>query len=546
MKSRILLTLVVLISGMVNGQAPMIFEGEFTETWLSEHVVIRGSATYKVKDSAGNVVGSGSLTEGTDAIIVPEPGIYDIEISNTQNFAINPQDIANGYKRFHKFKQWGDTDLNPNLVNMFAGSGDYGGTSFEMTATDTPNFKPGTSLRQFFALSTIFSVNNIENWDMSNVTDMTKMFLATPNFNQDLSNWDTSAVTTTDDMFYGADAFNGDISTWDVSNVISMDRMFYLTKSFNQDLTNWNTGKVKSMVGMFGETKVFNGDISTWDVSKVLNMERMFYLAESFNQDLPGWDVSRVENMRRMFWAVEIFNGDISTWNVGNVWEMYGMFQYATSFNSDLSAWDVSKVVEFFDMFNGAESFTSDLSQWNINTTYQISMAGMFQNAHSFDSDLSNWDMSHVATMYNMLDHSGMPCENYTRTLRGWGNQEVLHDKELGVNGLQYGPAAIDARNTLINEYNWTFKGDLYNENCLLGITDSPEGIDIQVVNPVKEYIYIKSPLEIIKAELFDMTGRKIKEFKELSSSAAELTGGVYLLRISTPNGVKTVKILKQ
>lgn len=546
MKSRILLALVVLISGIVNGQAPMIFEAEFTEFENYELLVIRGSATYEVKDSAGNVVVSGSLTEGTNEIQVNVPGIYDVEISNTQNFAINPQDIANGYKRFHKFKQWGDTDLNPNLVNMFAGSGDFGGTSFEMTATDTPNFKPDTSLRQFFALSTIFSVNNIENWDMSNVTDMTKMFLATPNFNQDLSNWDTSGVTTTDDMFYGADAFNGDISTWDVSNVISMDRMFYLTKSFNQDLTNWNTGKVKSMVGMFGETKVFNGDISTWDVSKVLTMKRMFYFAESFNQDLPGWDVSRVENMDQMFWRADIFNGDISTWDVGNVWEMYGMFQYATSFNSDLSAWDVSKVVQFLDMFNGAESFTSDLSQWTINTSYNVAMTGMFQNAHSFDSDLSNWDMSRVATMFNMLDHSGMSCENYTRTLRGWGNQEVINDRELGVNGLQYGPAAIDARNTLINEYNWTFKGDLYNENCLLSVTDPPEGIDIQVVNPVKEYIFIKSPVEIIKAEVFDMTGRKIKEFKELSSSAAGLTNGVYLLKISTPKGEKTVKILKQ
>ena len=38
-------------------------------------------------------------------------------------------------------------------------------------------------------------------------------------FNQDLNSWDVSNVTTMDRMFMNSHAFNGNISSWDVSSV---------------------------------------------------------------------------------------------------------------------------------------------------------------------------------------------------------------------------------------------------------------------------------------------------------------------------------------
>ena len=42
-------------------------------------------------------------------------------------------------------------------------------------------------------------------------------------------------------MFRDAEAFNQNISNWDVSNVTDMSFMFYNAKNFNQDISNWDT-----------------------------------------------------------------------------------------------------------------------------------------------------------------------------------------------------------------------------------------------------------------------------------------------------------------
>ena len=89
-------------------------------------------------------------------------------------------------------------------------------------------------------------------------------------FNQDISNWDVSNVTNMSEMFLNADEFNQDISSWDVSKVTDMRAMFYRKGSFFSDI--------------FGRS-AFNADISSWNVSSVRNMASMFYGSNSFNQE---------------------------------------------------------------------------------------------------------------------------------------------------------------------------------------------------------------------------------------------------------------------
>ena len=43
----------------------------------------------------------------------------------------------------------------------------------------------------------------------------------------------------------------GEIGDWDVSNVTNMYRMFYGANSFNQPLNKWNVSNVKTMSQMF-------------------------------------------------------------------------------------------------------------------------------------------------------------------------------------------------------------------------------------------------------------------------------------------------------
>ena len=133
----------------------------------------------------------------------------------------------------------------------------------------------------------------IENWDVSNVKDMSGMFCFAENFNQPLNNWDVSKVKDMSGMFRFAENFNQPLNNWDVSNVRFMDKMFEDAYAFNQPLNSWDVSNVTDMHGMFWSAEKFNQPLNNWDVSKVGFMSYMFCNAHAFNQPLNNWDLSR-------------------------------------------------------------------------------------------------------------------------------------------------------------------------------------------------------------------------------------------------------------
>ena len=154
------------------------------------------------------------------------------------------------------------------------------------------------------------------------------------------------------------------IQDWDVSDVIDMSELFYDYPDFNDDISRWNVSKVTDMRGMFLSAASFNQDISQWDVSNVEDMAGMFQEAESFNQYIGNWDVRKVYDMNHMFTNAYEFNQYIGNWDVSNVEDMAGMFQEAESFNQDIStktinegqpneytAWYVNPDTDMRDMF---------------------------------------------------------------------------------------------------------------------------------------------------------------------------------------------------
>jgi len=179
----------------------------------------------------------------------------------------------------------------------------------------------------------------------------------------DISTWDVSQVTDMSFLFLGKETFNDDISNWDTSSVTNMFGMFSYSSSFNQDISNWNVSNVTDMNNMFPNATAFNQDIGAWDVSNVIYMLAMFQSATSFNQDIGSWDVSNVEEMSYMFAGASSFNQDISVWNISNVTYMEGMFYGATSFVQDIGSWDVSNVEDMSYMFENT-SFNQDISGW--------------------------------------------------------------------------------------------------------------------------------------------------------------------------------------
>ena len=165
--------------------------------------------------------------------------------------------------------------------------------------------------------------------------------------------------------FYKVEHIIG-LEDWDVSEVTNMKGMFWACKNFNSDLSNWDVSSVKDMCSMLEGCKNFNCDLSNWNVSSVKGMNSMFWGCENFNCDLSNWDVSSVENMGFMFCGCKKFNSDLSNWVVSSVEKMGSMFDDCVNFNSDLSNWDVSNVEDMCEMFMGCQSFNSDLSKWNV------------------------------------------------------------------------------------------------------------------------------------------------------------------------------------
>merc|ERR1712100_966161 len=116
-----------------------------------------------------------------------------------------------------------------------------------------------------------------------------------------IEQWDTSEVTDMSNLFKYWSDFNENISAWDTSKVTSMQNMFFEARAFNKPIGAWDTSKVTDMRLMFLHARAFNQPIGAWDTSKVTNMGKMFIYAVAFDQPIGAWDTSKVTNMKDMF-----------------------------------------------------------------------------------------------------------------------------------------------------------------------------------------------------------------------------------------------------
>ncbi|MDQ0567461.1 BspA family leucine-rich repeat surface protein [Mycoplasma yeatsii] len=84
------------------------------------------------------------------------------------------------------------------------------------TAIKVPNQLPWfiTNLSGAFANNKLESIEGLDHWDVSNVTNMSHMFENASNFNQNISNWNTSKVRHMERMFWGAVNYKQNLSSW--------------------------------------------------------------------------------------------------------------------------------------------------------------------------------------------------------------------------------------------------------------------------------------------------------------------------------------------
>ena len=120
---------------------------------------------------------------------------------------------------------WGQLQLGANTGKYFKDCPNLNLSS----VSDVLDLTGITNLLSMFQASGITTINNINLWNTSSVTNMTAMFHSALVFNQALS-FDTGSVVNMNSMFENATAFNQNIGLWDVGNV-TLAKFFMLGKT---------------------------------------------------------------------------------------------------------------------------------------------------------------------------------------------------------------------------------------------------------------------------------------------------------------------------
>ena len=279
-------------------------------------------------------------------------------------------------KDFEGIEDW-DVSNVTNMEMMFGYMdyhlmGRYSMTDFNPNLNNW-NVSKVKSMNNMFAYCSNFD-QPLDKWDTSNVEDMAFMFCGAKEFNQPLNSWDTSKVKNMSGMFQECEFFNQPLDKWDTSNVEDMSNMFIRAKRFNQPLNTWNINKVKDLSSMFAYCDAFNQNINDWDVSNVTNMDSLFRQCEKLNQPFDKWDTSNVVNMEKTFFSCMKFNQPLNSWNVSNVENMDMMFYMAQSFNQPLDKWDTQKLITAAGLFRFAYKYDcyESLENWNLDNLQEV------------------------------------------------------------------------------------------------------------------------------------------------------------------------------
>ncbi len=225
-------------------------------------------------DNPGEI-GSGSGS-GETTITFPQAGTYELSIapmgSNPFNDIFFGAFVSGDKLKLLEIKNWGTIH--------WSGFAFGGCANLMVTATDIPDLTGVTDLSFAFSYSGIDEIPNINDWDVSNVTNMGNLFERVTDFNQPLDNWDVSNVTNMSFMFDGATSFNQPLDSWDVSKVEDISYMFRDATSFDQSLGAWELANLGGAIATFFRSGTscenFSYTLYGWAINPNTNEEVVF------------------------------------------------------------------------------------------------------------------------------------------------------------------------------------------------------------------------------------------------------------------------------
>jgi len=389
--------------------------GSSTATQIKLPLVSSGTYNFTVDwgDGTSNTITAWNQAQVTHTYLVA--GDYVIRINGTcRGWQFNN---TGDRLKILSIQSWGKLRLGSGISNFFHGCANLNLTSVSdvLDLTGTTNFGSAFGL-----CPSLTGIARINEWNTSNIINMTFMFNGCILFNQDLGGLNTSNVTNFTSMFQGAVAFNNggssSINSWNTTNATNMTNMFNGATAFNQNIGSWDVSNVTTFASMFTSARAFNQNIGSWNTQNVTNMASMFQSATAFDQNIGSWNTSSVTNMFATFSGASSFNQSLNSWNTSNVTTMQSMFSGGSTFNQNIGSWNVSNVISFISMFQNNSSFnnggSADINNWVINSSLNVNMQQMFQSALSFNQPIGSWNMAHVTSMSSMFQGASVFNQN--------------------------------------------------------------------------------------------------------------------------------------
>src|SRR5690625_6308623 len=93
----------------------------------------------------------------------------------------------------------------------------------------------------------------------------------------------------------------------------------------------------------------------------------------------------------------------------------------------NLEKWDVSHITNMEYLFANTPHFNQSLIQWDVRNVKN--MKGIFKNAASYNHSLETWSLDRLKGEIT-LSSSGLDCENYSYTLKGWSTNPNLSSED--------------------------------------------------------------------------------------------------------------------
>lgn len=400
------------------------------------------------------------------------------------------------------------------------------------------------SLHKYFAnLPSVTTIEGLENFDVSQVTDMSA-FLENSNSLEkiDVSSFDTSNVTNMEKMFIGLPLLETlDLSNFDTRNVVNMSGLVYATGVKYLDVRSFDTSNVTNMFCMFSsnsELETIEG-LENFNTSKVTDMTGMFQSTDIGHLDVSSFDTSNVTNMSSMFYRMpklEVIDG-LTNFNTSNVTEMMAMFGDDESLKIlDLSSFDTSTLdgvknslmfqrTKFEQLVLGENIVIEGVSlpELESNETYTGKWVNVGTGSIEKPKGTNVWTSKELMSNYKgdvdadtyVWQKTAVSAENVTVKYVDENNEEIREAQTISGN-------VDDNYDASTSEYKVDIEGYTLDESKL---PSNATGVLSDVAQTVT-YVYTKNPVQVqggnVTVHYQDESGKSISDDVVLKGNVGE------------------------